>query len=56
VHPRDTRDVPRQRCVGGAIEFGGSEIGDSCEVQKEDPTSMEDRERMDLRVPRDSTM
>ncbi len=55
-HTTCTCDVPRQRCVRGAIELGGSEIGDSYEVQKEDPTSMEDREGMDLRVPRDSTM
>ncbi len=51
MHSRDTRDVPRQRDVRGAIESGGPKIGDSFEVQKEDPTLMEDRERMDLWVP-----
>jgi hypothetical protein len=56
MHPRDTCDVPRQRCICGAIELGSSEIGDPCEVQKEDPNSMEDREGMDLQVPRDSTV
>jgi hypothetical protein len=53
---QDTRDVPRQRCVRGASELGGSEISDSCEVPEKDPTSVEDRERMDLRIPRNSTM
>jgi hypothetical protein len=56
MHPRDTRDVPGQRCVCGATEFGGSEISDSCEVQEEDPTSVEDREEMDLWIPRNSAM
>jgi hypothetical protein len=56
MHPRDTRDVPRQKCVRGATELGGPEISNSCEVQEEDPTSVEDREGMDLRITRNSTM
>jgi hypothetical protein len=36
--------VVEQRCLRGAIELSGSEISDSCEVQEEDPTSLEDRE------------
>jgi hypothetical protein len=34
VHPGDTRDIPRKRCVCGAIKLGGPEISDSCEVSE----------------------
>ncbi len=56
MHTRDTCDIPKKRCVCGATELGSSEISNSFEVQEENPTSVEDREGMDLRIPRNSTM
>ena len=51
VHARDTYDIPRKRCIRGATESGDPEISNSCEVQEENPASVEDREEMVLRIP-----
>jgi hypothetical protein len=51
VHARDTGDIPRKRCICGTTEFGDPEIRNSCEVQEENPASVEDREEMVLRIP-----
>jgi hypothetical protein len=51
VRARDTCDIPRKRCICGATESGGPEISNSCEVQEENPTTVEDREGMDLGYP-----
>ncbi len=51
VHARDTGDVPGKRCLCGATESGDSEVSDSCEMQEENPASVEDREEVVLRIP-----
>jgi hypothetical protein len=51
VYARDTCDIPRKRCICRATESGSSKISNSCEVQEENPTSVEGREGMDLRIP-----
>jgi len=56
MHTRDTGDVPGKRCIRGATKHGDSEVINSCEVQEEDPASVEDREEVVLRVPRNPTM
>jgi hypothetical protein len=50
VHARDTGDISRKRCIRGATESGDPEVSNSCEVQEENPASMEDREEMVLRI------
>ncbi len=37
MHARDTGDAPGKRCVRGTIESSDPAVGDSCEVQEEDP-------------------
>ena len=56
MHARDTGDTPGKRCVSGTVESSNSEVSHSCEVQKENPTSVEDREEVVLRIPRNPTM
>jgi hypothetical protein len=56
MHARDTGDAPGKRCVSGAIESRDPAIGNSCEVQEANPASMEDREEMVLRIPRNPAM
>ncbi len=51
LRARDTCDIPRERYIRGATESGSPEISNSCEVQEENPTSVEDRGEMDLRIP-----
>ncbi len=51
MHARDTGDVPRERCICGATESGDPEVSNSCEMQEENPTSVEDREEVVLRIP-----
>jgi hypothetical protein len=51
LHARDTGDIPRKRCVCGTTESGNPKVSDSCEMQEEDPASVEDREEMVLRIP-----
>jgi hypothetical protein len=43
MRARDTSDITRERCIRGATESGDPEISNSCEVQEENPASVEDR-------------
>jgi hypothetical protein len=56
MHARDTGDTPGKRRVRGTIESSDPAVGNSCEVQEENPTSMEDREEVVLRIPRNPAM
>jgi hypothetical protein len=51
VHARDTCVIPRKRCICGATESGNPEISNSCEVQEENPASVEEWEEMVLQIP-----
>jgi hypothetical protein len=50
-HTTCTQEIPRKICIRGATESGDPEFSNSCEVQEENPASVEDREEMVLRIP-----
>jgi hypothetical protein len=56
MHARSTGDTPGKRCVRGTVKSSDPEVGNSCEVQEENPASMEDREEVVLRIPRNPAM